>query len=194
MDSPGRFEAAIKAPVEAAVTGVQHLSLRDNSQAAGDREAQPVGPSQLGNKKPCTPPPSDQVLYQQTPANTPVRGLGGNDPAPQSDDGDGWNAILTPKAGHTLDMELKHRLNFESEVTCVRFSPSGNLVALGCKRMASVYDTKTGNRLRDLDHVIEAYIYSVCFHHEEGLLATGDVEGTMRVRRCQWRPHLPRHC
>lgn len=140
------------------------------------------------------PPPSEQVLYQQTPANTPVRGFDGNDPAPQSEDGDGWNAILTPEAGHTLDVELKHRFNFQSEVTCVRFSPSGDLVALGCKRMASAYDTKTGNGLRDLDHGIEAYIYSVCFHHKEKLLATGDVEGTMRVRRCQWRPHLPRHC
>lgn len=72
-------------------------------------------------------------------------------------------------------------------VCCVRFSPDGKILATGCNRNTTLYDTKTGAKITVLSDDSPSgvkqdnYIRSASFSPDGKLLATGSEDRVVRV-------------
>lgn len=109
-------------------------------------------------------------------------------------DGSDWFAIFNPRIPRVLDVDLKHTLNHDSVVCCVRFSQDGRHVATGCNRSAQIFDVANGQQVTKLqdesvDKDGDLYIRSVCFSPDGKYLATGAEDKQIRVRwpQCSFR-------
>ncbi|KAL8755844.1 MAG: hypothetical protein Q9199_003356 [Rusavskia elegans] len=104
----------------------------------------------------------------------------------QKREGSDWFAIFNPRIPRVLDVDLKHTLNHDSVVCCVRFSQDGRHVATGCNRSAQIFDVANGQQVTKLqdesvDKDGDLYIRSVCFSPDGKYLATGAEDKQIRV-------------
>lgn len=104
----------------------------------------------------------------------------------QKREGNEWFAIFNPRIPRVLDVDLKHTLNHDSVVCCVRFSQDGRYVATGCNRSAQIFDVADGRQVTKLqDETVDKdgdlYIRSVCFSPDGRYLATGAEDKQIRV-------------
>ncbi|KAL1921532.1 uncharacterized protein VTP21DRAFT_11248 [Calcarisporiella thermophila] len=108
-------------------------------------------------------------------------------PAALRKEGHDWFALFNPKVPRLLDVDLKHILEHNSVVCCVRFSSNGQYLATGCNRSAQIYDVQTGKMITMLiDENIardgsDLYIRSVCFSPNDQFLATGAEDRQIRI-------------
>ncbi|GAA5916725.1 hypothetical protein JCM6882_005789 [Rhodosporidiobolus microsporus] len=166
----------------------------------------PALASSTGSNAPSPAPPSQQ---QQTPAPHPPAPTSAGTPAPPQPkqeekpvevtsfdpetapkdlkkEGSDWMTMFNPNVKRVLDVGLVHTLVHDSVVCCVRFSPDGKMLATGCNRNTTLYDTKTGAKigvLFDETSGVKAdnYIRSVSFSPDGKLLATGSEDRVVRI-------------
>jgi len=60
---------------------------------------------------------------------------------------DDWNVVHNPNSSTKMHIELRHTLEHDSVVCCVRFSNDGRYIATGCNKTAVLYDAVTGKRI-----------------------------------------------
>ncbi|PHH90996.1 hypothetical protein CDD83_2017 [Cordyceps sp. RAO-2017] len=103
--------------------------------------------------------------------------------------GAGWSVIYNPAVPRKLDVELVFYLHVDSTATRVRFSPDGRYVVVGCGRAAAVvFDVVSGDTVCELRHcerddneLAWESVEAVCFLSDSAALATGFVDGKVRV-------------
>ncbi|TNY19963.1 WD40-repeat-containing domain protein [Rhodotorula diobovata] len=101
-------------------------------------------------------------------------------------EGSDWMTMFNPNVKRVLDVGLVHTLVHDSVVCCVRFSPDGKVLATGCNRNTTLYDTKTGAKIAVLfDESAGAktdnYIRSASFSPDGKFLATGSEDRIVRI-------------
>ncbi|GAA6059271.1 hypothetical protein JCM10212_006664 [Sporobolomyces blumeae] len=101
-------------------------------------------------------------------------------------EGSDWMTMFNPNVKRVLDVGLVHTLVHDSVVCCVRFSPDGKILATGCNRNTTLYDTKTGAKISTLfDESSGAnndnYIRSASFSPDGKFLATGSEDRIVRI-------------
>ncbi|SCV74337.1 BQ2448_6769 [Microbotryum intermedium] len=101
-------------------------------------------------------------------------------------EGSDWLTVYNPNVKRVLDVGLVHTLVHDSVVCCVRFSPDGKVLATGCNRNTTLYDTKTGAKLSILNddasnNKQDNYIRSACFSPDGRFLATGSEDCIVRI-------------
>lgn len=101
-------------------------------------------------------------------------------------EGSDWMTMFNPNVKRVLDVGLVHTLVHDSVVCCVRFSPDGKMLATGCNRNTTLYDTKTGAKISVLfDESSGAnndnYIRSASFSPDGKYLATGSEDRVVRI-------------
>ncbi|GAA5821467.1 hypothetical protein JCM3770_000914 [Rhodotorula araucariae] len=101
-------------------------------------------------------------------------------------EGSDWMTMFNPNVKRVLDVGLVHTLVHDSVVCCVRFSPDGKVLATGCNRNTTLYDTKTGAKIAVLfDETAGAktdnYIRSASFSPDGKFLATGSEDRIVRI-------------
>lgn len=101
-------------------------------------------------------------------------------------EGSDWMTMFNPNVKRVLDVGLVHTLVHDSVVCCVRFSPDGKVLATGCNRNTTLYDTKTGARIATLfdessNAKADNYIRSVSFSPDGKYLATGSEDRIVRI-------------
>ncbi|KAI3318736.1 hypothetical protein HD806DRAFT_510815 [Xylariaceae sp. AK1471] len=60
---------------------------------------------------------------------------------------DGFAVLLNEKVKSSLDVNLMYTLKHDSVVCCVDISPDDRLVAIGCNKLARVFDIRTGEEI-----------------------------------------------
>lgn len=89
------------------------------------------------------------------------------------------------KVRKQLDVSLVHTFVHDSVVCCVRISPDGKMLATGCNRNTTLYDTDSGHRIAQLQDEstsrTDNYIRSVAFSPDGRLIATGSEDKIIRV-------------
>ncbi|GAA5867212.1 hypothetical protein JCM8547_003120 [Rhodosporidiobolus lusitaniae] len=101
-------------------------------------------------------------------------------------EGSDWMTMFNPNVKRVLDVGLVHTLVHDSVVCCVRFSPDGKMLATGCNRNTTLYDTKTGAKIGVLfddsaGAKTDNYIRSVSFSPDGKYLATGSEDRVVRI-------------
>ncbi|KAI9623332.1 hypothetical protein KEM48_009492 [Puccinia striiformis f. sp. tritici PST-130] len=108
-------------------------------------------------------------------------------PSSMKKEGVDWLTMFNPKVKKVLDVGLVHTLVHESVVCCVKFSPDGTILATGCNRYTSLYDTRTGSKICQLLDEAHSppgpdnYIRSASFSPDGKLLATGSEDRIIRI-------------
>ena len=62
-------------------------------------------------------------------------------------EGSDWLTMFNPNVKRVVDVGLVHTLVHDSVVCCVQFSQDGKVLATGCNRNTTLYDTKTGAKI-----------------------------------------------
>ncbi|GAA6000752.1 hypothetical protein JCM5350_003650, partial [Sporobolomyces pararoseus] len=101
-------------------------------------------------------------------------------------EGSDWMTMFNPNVKRVLDVGLVHTLVHDSVVCCVRFSPDGKVLATGCNRNTTLYDTKTGAKIGVLfdessGQHNDNYIRSASFSPDGKYLATGSEDRVVRI-------------
>lgn len=101
-------------------------------------------------------------------------------------EGSDWMTMFNPNVKRVLDVGLVHTLVHDSVVCCVRFSPDGKMLATGCNRNTTLYDTKTGAKISVLfdkssGQHNDNYIRSASFSPDGKYLATGSEDRVVRI-------------
>ncbi|GAA6021096.1 hypothetical protein JCM11491_004414 [Sporobolomyces phaffii] len=101
-------------------------------------------------------------------------------------EGSDWMTMFNPNVKRVLDVGLVHTLVHDSVVCCVRFSPDGKILATGCNRNTTLYDTKTGAKISVLFDESSGvnndnYIRSASFSPDGKYLATGSEDRVVRI-------------
>ncbi|GAA5928843.1 uncharacterized protein JCM15063_003982 [Sporobolomyces koalae] len=101
-------------------------------------------------------------------------------------EGSDWMTMFNPNVKRVLDVGLVHTLVHDSVVCCVRFSPDGKMLATGCNRNTTLYDTKTGAKISTLFDESSGinndnYIRSASFSPDGKYLATGSEDRIVRI-------------
>ncbi|GAA5914771.1 uncharacterized protein JCM6883_001086 [Sporobolomyces salmoneus] len=101
-------------------------------------------------------------------------------------EGSDWMTMFNPNVKRVLDVGLVHTLVHDSVVCCVRFSPDGKVLATGCNRNTTLYDTKTGAKISVLSDESSGanndnYIRSASFSPDGKYLATGSEDRIVRI-------------
>ncbi|GAA5887385.1 hypothetical protein JCM5296_007120 [Sporobolomyces johnsonii] len=101
-------------------------------------------------------------------------------------EGSDWMTMFNPNVKRVLDVGLVHTLVHDSVVCCVRFSPDGKMLATGCNRNTTLYDTKTGAKISTLfdessGAKADNYIRSASFSPDGKFLATGSEDRIVRI-------------
>ncbi|KAL1914353.1 uncharacterized protein VTP21DRAFT_8992 [Calcarisporiella thermophila] len=148
--------------------------------AAGSHSGYPAaGGIPSGHAPPPPPPSSGAGPYHDMEHESVPSGL--------RKEGHDWFALFNPKLPRLLDVDLRHVLEHNSVVCCVRFSSSGQYLATGCNRSAQIFDVQTGKMITMLiDETIardgsDLYIRSVCFSPNDQFLATGAEDRQIRI-------------
>ncbi|GAA5986790.1 hypothetical protein JCM11641_004792 [Rhodosporidiobolus odoratus] len=148
----------------------------------------PVPPTQPHQHLP--PPVHSQPPSQQLPKDDKSVEVTNFDPetAPKDlkKEGSDWMTMFNPNVKRVLDVGLVHTLVHDSVVCCVRFSPDGKVLATGCNRNTTLYDTKTGAKIAILfdensGSKADNYIRSVSFSPDGKYLATGSEDRIVRI-------------
>ncbi|KAJ6436707.1 general transcriptional corepressor TUP1 [Purpureocillium lavendulum] len=80
-----------------------------------------------------------------------------------------------------------HSFPHSSPVCCVVFSHDGNYLAAGCSRLVKIFDVKSGEEVRVLDHknaqdvTADNFVSCVAFSEDGGCLATGADDAWIRL-------------
>ncbi|WAQ81830.1 hypothetical protein PtA15_2A142 [Puccinia triticina] len=128
--------------------------------------------------QPQPPPPNTNVLLDLDPDTLPSN---------MKKEGVDWMTMFNPKVKKVLDVGLVHTLVHDSVVCCVKFSPDGTILATGCNRYTSLYNTRTGSKICQLlddahgTQVADNYIRSASFSPDGKLLATGSEDRIIRI-------------
>ncbi|KAI9613497.1 hypothetical protein H4Q26_010102 [Puccinia striiformis f. sp. tritici PST-130] len=108
-------------------------------------------------------------------------------PSSMKKEGVDWLTMFNPKVKKVLDVGLVHTLVHESLFVVLKFSPDGTILATGCNRYTSLYDTRTGSKICQLLDEAHSppgpdnYIRSASFSPDGKLLATGSEDRIIRV-------------
>jgi WD40 repeat protein len=90
-------------------------------------------------------------------------------------DENGWASLWNPSSGKT------ERLDHPANVLCARFSPTGRLIATGCKDgIVRIWDAAS-RKLRSAKPGHSATIRSVAFSADEHLLVSTSADGMVRL-------------
>ncbi|GAA5887470.1 hypothetical protein JCM16303_003427 [Sporobolomyces ruberrimus] len=139
---------------------------------------------------PPPPPPNSSKPEEQKPLTTTSVEVTNFDPetAPKDlkKEGSDWMTMFNPNVKRVLDVGLVHTLVHDSVVCCVRFSPDGKILATGCNRNTTLYDTKTGAKISVLFDESSGvnndnYIRSASFSPDGKYLATGSEDRVVRI-------------
>lgn len=99
--------------------------------------------------------------------------------------GDDWFVVFNPHIPRLLDLDLVHTLTHESVACCVSFGLDGKYVAIGCNRLAHVYDVVIGDKVvvLEVDDVGtgDMWIMALCFSPDGKYLAAGSQDKLVRV-------------
>ncbi|KAL8683072.1 MAG: hypothetical protein Q9224_006716, partial [Gallowayella concinna] len=98
---------------------------------------------------------------------------------------DDWSVIYNPKLPRQLDVELKHSIDHDDYVYCVRFSSDGQYVAIGSSRFAAIYHVETSEKtvklkINDSDVGSTLNVSEICFDSQGDHLSTADSDGVIR--------------
>ncbi|MBW0536140.1 hypothetical protein O181_075855, partial [Austropuccinia psidii MF-1] len=164
-----RGESHISAPSH-------HLSGPPALPSAGS--GPPVLASSATPAPPQTPGTNTNVLLDLDPDSLPNH---------MKKEGADWMTMFNPKVKKVLDVGLVHTLVHDSVVCCVKFSPDGSILATGCNRYTSLYNTRTGQKICQLlddnhgNKAADNYIRSASFSPDGKLLATGSEDRVIRI-------------
>lgn len=95
--------------------------------------------------------------------------------------------IYNPKIPRTLDVELKHNFSFDDcLVTCVKFSPDAQYIAVGLDQTAIVYEVETGSERTNLKlgydlNDDEMFVRGLCFDDSGVYLAIASDRKPIRI-------------
>lgn len=89
-------------------------------------------------------PPQPEAALRDEPPFDPATSVSSD----LRKEGSDWLTMFNPNVKRQLDVGLVHTLVHDSVVCCVRFSPDGRTLATGCNRNTTLYDTKTGAKIR----------------------------------------------
>lgn len=107
-------------------------------------------------------------------------------PSNMKKEGPDWLTMFNPNVKKVLDVGLVHTLVHDSVVCCVKFSPDGTILATGCNRFTSLYNTRTGSKICQLldethGNKGDNYIRSASFSPDGKYLATGSEDRIIRI-------------
>lgn len=91
-----------------------------------------------------------------------------------------WTIVFNPRLPRQLDVALKHSISLDRSVNCVRFSPDGQYVAVGCYGSAAIFEVETGSKTVEFEHK-GIHVHSVCFYSHGHYLVTGARDAMIRV-------------
>ncbi|GAA5829686.1 hypothetical protein JCM3766R1_001264 [Sporobolomyces carnicolor] len=173
--------------------GLPPLSSSATSPAPPVPHHHPGSAPTPGSAAPPPPPPAAASAMTAKPDEKPSTAsveVTNFDPetAPKDlkKEGSDWMTMFNPNVKRVLDVGLVHTLVHDSVVCCVRFSPDGKILATGCNRNTTLYDTKTGAKISVLfDESSGAnndnYIRSASFSPDGKYLATGSEDRVVRI-------------
>ncbi|GAA5917639.1 hypothetical protein JCM8208_007615 [Rhodotorula glutinis] len=157
-------------PLPPSASAVPAIAAASNAQSRASTPAQQQPPQPIKDDKP--------VEVTSFDPDTAPRDL--------KKEGSDWMTMFNPNVKRVLDVGLVHTLVHDSVVCCVRFSPDGKVLATGCNRNTTLYDTKTGAKIAVLfDETAGAktdnYIRSASFSPDGKFLATGSEDRIVRI-------------
>ncbi|BGP16182.1 hypothetical protein JCM10213_001398 [Rhodosporidiobolus nylandii] len=155
--------------------------------AAAAPQPLPAPPQAAAQQNPPPPPPAAAPVAVKEEKPVEVTNFD-PDTAPKDlkKEGSDWMTMFNPNVKRVLDVGLVHTLVHDSVVCCVRFSPDGKILATGCNRNTTLYDTKTGAKIGVLSdetsgQKADNYIRSVSFSPDGKFLATGSEDRIVRI-------------
>jgi glucose repression regulatory protein TUP1 len=114
-------------------------------------------------------------------------------------EGNDWVVVYNPQVKTNVNINLFHNLEHQSVVCCVRFSNDGKYLATGCNKLAQIFNTETGAKVRTFPtdtsktkkstkgqqslgaEKEDSYIRSVCFSPDGEYLVAGAEDKTVKV-------------